>query len=583
MTRSGADAATLPESVEGLLTIEIDNLAPQPRRLLRYAAVLGRTFERDLFGEIIGEQVDDPDTLDALARHLELEDGGRIRFRHALVRDAAYEALPFRVRRRLHAQAAELTLAAAADDPDDVAPLLAQHYHAAHRWPDSWRWSRRAGERSAEQGAPVEAVHFLSAALEASRRLEVADDDVAAVAETLGDAAILAGAYDTAAVAFRTARRSVDGDVLRRADLERKEGRLRERAGNYAQAKRWYQRAQAALDGDEREAAVALRARVVACRGAAELRQGRVRAALPLLEDAVEGARAAGDRAGLAHAYLLLDWALTDAGTPDPTYRSLALPIYEELGDHVGQGEVLNNLGGDAYYEGRWDDAVALYERSRVAFERGGDIVQVATVLSNIGEIRGDQGRYDEAETLLHEALDIVRAVSFRVGAGWATGNLGRVAARRGEFDRAQALLAEARDEMRAIGAEALGLEVEAREAERRLYAGDHAGALALAEDVLGRVDRQGGGQPLLSTLHRIAGAALLAAGKPEAGRQRLDEAVRAARAVDAPFEEALALDAAGDREAAGAIFARLGVVVVPGAAAQAPGPLTGTMLTSST
>src|SRR5262249_19706292 len=87
MNRPGADAASLPESVEGLLTVEIDNLAPAPRRLLRYAAVLGRTFDRDLFGDIVDEPVDDEDTLEALARHLEVESDGRLRFRHALVRD----------------------------------------------------------------------------------------------------------------------------------------------------------------------------------------------------------------------------------------------------------------------------------------------------------------------------------------------------------------------------------------------------------------------------------------------------------------------------------------------------------------
>ena len=43
--------------------------------------------------------------------------------------------------------------------------------------------------------------------------------------------------------------------------------------------------------------------------------------------------------------------------------RGLALPIYEELGDLLGQANALNNLGVDAYYEGRWQEALETYER----------------------------------------------------------------------------------------------------------------------------------------------------------------------------------------------------------------------------
>ena len=44
-------------------------------------------------------------------------------------------------------------------------------------------------------------------------------------------------------------------------------------------------------------------------------------------------------------------------------YLERARPIYEELRDFRGLGVVLNNLGIHAYYEGRWDESVALLPR----------------------------------------------------------------------------------------------------------------------------------------------------------------------------------------------------------------------------
>ena len=44
-------------------------------------------------------------------------------------------------------------------------------------------------------------------------------------------------------------------------------------------------------------------------------------------------------------------------GQPDDEHARLALPMLEEAGDLVLQANVLNNLGIEAYYAGRWDEA----------------------------------------------------------------------------------------------------------------------------------------------------------------------------------------------------------------------------------
>src|SRR5262249_6381350 len=138
-----------------------------------------------------------------------------------------------------------------------------------------------------------------------------------------------------------------------------------------------------------------------------------------------------GDLDTLAHAYQLLHLVYSTTGSPERhALRGLALPIYEEFGDLAGQAAVLNNLGVDAYYEGRWDDAVDAYSRSRALRERPGDVSKVAVATNNIAEILSDQYRLTEAQDLLEEAIVSADASGHELTSAVARGNLGRAAAR---------------------------------------------------------------------------------------------------------------------------------------------------------
>ena len=79
----------------------------------------------------------------------------------------------------------------------------------------------------------------------------------------------------------------------------------------------------------------------------------------------------------------------SDAG--DWARRSLAL--YEEVGDLDGQADLANNLGIQAYFEGRWAETLELYERSRDACARVGNVIDAAATDANIGEVLVNQRR----------------------------------------------------------------------------------------------------------------------------------------------------------------------------------------------
>ncbi|HKN62712.1 MAG TPA: tetratricopeptide repeat protein [Gaiellaceae bacterium] len=566
----------LPESVEGVVTSRIDNLAPADRALLRWAAVLGASFSGELVARVLQDDPEaalDSESWDRLAEFVERDPyaAGTFHFRHALIRDAAYEGLSFRRRRELHARVAEVVGETAADE-EEVAETLSLHYSLAERPAETWRFSLLAAERARAKFANADAAELYRRALAAAPAVESLEPAaVGRTWEALADVLELSGDYGGARLAYRQARARLRSDADALAGLCLKEGRLRENEGHYTEALRWYERGLRRADELDGALQVLHRLRLSLGYAAARFRQGAFEECVEWVERVIEEARAAGALEELAHAYYLVHLAYTSLGSPRRhEVRELALPIYEELGDLLGQANALNNLGIDAYYEGRWEEALGYYDRSRAARERIGDVVGAATIANNIAEILSDQGRIDEAEAELREVRAICEAAGSRLMTAVADANLGRAAARAGRTDEARELLSAAASALREIDAGSFVVEVHARLAEAALFGGDADLALATVAET-GAITGTSAPPAVEALLRRVRGQALRLVGDPDEAWRELEESLRVAREGGMLYEEALTLEArarltGAEEDAAEArrILAALDVVRVP-------------------
>jgi class 3 adenylate cyclase/tetratricopeptide (TPR) repeat protein len=568
----------LPESVEALITARIDRLPPLDRALLKRVSVLGPTFTWRLAEAV----VPDGDALDDLAwRRLDefIESDGitGFRFRHALIRDAAYEGLPFRLRQRLHAAVGEKLESGAGDDADHLAEILSLHFFHARRYERAWRYSRVAAERAQGMFANVEAADFFERALESARRDgRVAPREVATAYESLGDVRKRIGEFARAADAYRLAGRGINGDGVGRARLLLKQGKVRQAWGRFDEAVRWFGRANRSLKDMDGGAAAGQRAQVAVAYASLRKDQGRNGDAIRWCLAAISDAEHASDKDALAHAYSLLEAAFVNLGQWEKAiYADRALRLYEELGDLWGQGVVFNNLGVRAYWEGRWNEAVDYYNRGREAWEKMGDAVNAATGTANAGEILSDQGRLDEAEPLLRKALRVWQAADDRASVAFAMSALGRLLCRRGCYDDALELLAESRVAAEAAGATADALDADVRRAECLLMAGEPERALEMLPGVSECSTTKIDAGQITASVQRIRGVALARLGDLPAAREALDESLALGLARNADYDVALTLRAraqvfAADGPAAEAdenqsreILERLGVVFV--------------------
>ncbi len=532
---AGDSAAALPESVEALVVSRIDALSPADRRALRYAAVLGASFRAEwLMRSFAGLLEGDP-----RARFRRLDEfvvpGGSetFRFRHALVREVAYEALPFRLRRTLHERVGVYFEQAAGDDADQQAELLSLHFSLAHDDAKAYRYARIAGERSKAKWANVEAAEFFRRAIASARQAHTEQPELAQLFESLGDVCELAGIFADAIDAYGAVRKLAPDDAGLRRRMLLKEGVMRERVGRYASALRWYGRALRECTPED----AGDRVKISIAYAGVRFRQGRYAECADWCRRTLPEAETTGDRASLAHAYYLLAHACTFLGSDEGSdFRMRALAVYEELGDFVGQANVLNNLGVAAYYyEGAWDEALDFYQRSRAARERAGDVVGAATAANNIGEIRSDQGHLEEARTLFTSALEIWRGARYPVGIALATSNLGLVAARSGDVALGRELFEDAIAGFRAIRADSFVFETEVRLAQ--LAARSGADAQSTIEALIARAAQIDGVARVVPQLYRPLAEIALRRGDREAAAVAIAEGIASARAAGTDYD----------------------------------------------
>ena len=218
----------VPGSVQVITRARQAELPETARSLLESAAVLGTRFRRDVLAWLAAVPAGDFAAALAAgrdARLLEPAGPGEDRFRHELVRDAIYEAIPEAAREERHAQVGGVLaeLAGRGRDVDDAEVA----YHLLRAGPaaagQATEYARRAGDRATATLAFEDAARWYGHVADRLAADRADDADQAAAALSLGTAQLAAGDPDGGRAAFRRAaeraRRAGRPDLLARAAL----------------------------------------------------------------------------------------------------------------------------------------------------------------------------------------------------------------------------------------------------------------------------------------------------------------------------------------------------------------------------
>jgi tetratricopeptide (TPR) repeat protein len=476
------------------------------------------------------------------------EPDGHVRFLRPALQEVAYSSLPFKLRRELHLAVGLRLEREQAGDHDANAAVLSNHFALAGDHARAQRYALIAASRASERFAHADAARLYRRAIDAGRGLGAQADGraLAEAWEHLGEALRRVGEPAAASRALTEARRLVRDDPIAQARLLDRQAEVAERSEALSRAVRWLMRGLGVLDDLEGPEAMRTRAVLHSHLAGIRNRQGHWADAVRLCRRAIEEAEAVGELRALARACYSLDWALRESGHPEEAnYSWRALEIYEELGDPEHAHRVLNNLGMFAYFDGRWDDALTLYRRSRESGERAGTPADVAYTDCNIGEILSDQGRIEEAREQLERARRVWSGTGERHSVAFIDLLLARLATRSGDGREAVPKLESAMNDLRHVSLDAYADFAQALLAEAEGLGGAPERALAVAHEQLKLTDRNA---PLLE---RVAGIALARLGYTEAARAELIAALKSARARGAEYDVAATIDALEALEAA--------------------------------
>ena len=161
----------VPDTVQDVIRARIQRLPDAPRQLLELASVVGREFTRRLVDRLAGAS----DATDRALRELkalELIHETSVfpeltyAFRHALIHDVAYHALPAARRRELHGAVARAIEELHGERVSEQYEVLAHHFAESAEWEKALEYLSKAAEKATQAFAIREALAFYDRALE---------------------------------------------------------------------------------------------------------------------------------------------------------------------------------------------------------------------------------------------------------------------------------------------------------------------------------------------------------------------------------------------------------------------------------
>jgi class 3 adenylate cyclase/tetratricopeptide (TPR) repeat protein len=548
----GASAAELPATVQALLAARLDSLEPFQRRLLAHAAVIGRTFwEAALISVADAEGGDLAAALRAL-RDKDIVVAGEgsalagepeLAFKHALIRDAAYEMLPKAVRAQKHFEVARFIETRAGARVEEVVALLAEHYGKA---------AELGGELGLASGAlapyRAKALRYLEAAGDAATAfysnadafanyeaaLAQAGEDADALARLLekqGDVALRLGHVDVAIDVWERAleHHSAREDLEHVAELHRKIGAGLAHKGERKQAIEHHQIGINLIkDGEPSLALVRLyedaawlymqtgenMLAIYASEKALRLaeRLGEVRAASRAhgifgrvfgrigdnvkarenLERAVELARDS-DAHETVLALLALgnhregsDGDYTAAGD---AYRE-ALTLAQQIGDLPTEVELHAAVAQLALYGADWEGVARSSDASAELSEREGLIGKLCLPYALRGRLHWRSGRWQKSESSYRRAHELAQQIGWSEVCFDSLYGLSSTLHDQGELAGAETALAQALDVCERAGLVVQSIQASSAQALLHHLAGRHEEADRAAREAAQRAER---------------------------------------------------------------------------------------------
>jgi DNA-binding NarL/FixJ family response regulator/tetratricopeptide (TPR) repeat protein len=369
-----------PESLRDAFMLRIDRLCADAQRAARTIAV-GRRLEEEVIAT--ATQIEPPALQSALheavAEHVLVpDDDGRLRFRHALLREVLYDDLLPGERGELHlilARILEERMGRGQEQEAELAAAVAGHYASAGDQPAALRAAVHAALAARDVHAYGEAAELAERALELWPRVAGAENQIPLTRIDLlrlaASAHRLAGDRERAEVLLTRAldELDADADVRLRVSLMAQLSRIQWSLNRGLEAVETAERALSMLPEGESSQE---RAVLVAWLARTRFLRGRFRDAIADGQEALDAAVQTGDQHTEAEALNTLGMAQIAVGQVEEgvTLLNRAIEIARETDDPDNLGSAYSNLADSLSLAGRTREALDTARQGLAAVSR---------------------------------------------------------------------------------------------------------------------------------------------------------------------------------------------------------------------
>lgn len=410
------DRLVIPSSISILTQSRMDRLPARERLILQFASVLGERFELPFLEEVTRRVNNRDEPLHPILVNLTdrgfltLGRDGGFRFRHAMVRSAAYETLLRHNARLIHRTAAEILEHSHTSELQAMAPLLLSHWEAAEVIPRALHWAVRAMIDAGKGGRPEEAMALTDKVLGWTRdtREQDAWNGRMHALHVRFDINERSGRHEEAirigTGMLEDSRKK--GNRYWEITALREISRVHQELGRLAEAREGLEKALSAaeLQGDPVLLAKTkmVYANYLCCTGRRDGVMELYLEAARTLENAGLSAEAASLYTNMAvHAFRWGD------DTVSRGYAEKAARIQKKRKDLNGLGYSLNSLGIVHAREGNPGTAGEVFLEALDACRRSGNTIHESTILGNLGLLAKRQGRIAEAVSYVEASIDL--------------------------------------------------------------------------------------------------------------------------------------------------------------------------------
>jgi len=428
------DDIEIPGEVNSLLVSRLDRLSASLKDLVFSASVIGNDVDLVVLSEI-SEDKEMNILLREGVEELLWNEVSKIiyAFRHALLRDAAYN---MQLKARLRSIHRNVAVAIEKNYPgeDRFYSSLAFHYEKAEDRQKERTFLKKAADYAKAQ------YHNIEAETMYLKLMQLLDDpkELIETGHLLGSVSKISGKWDLAEKTFRESleRARGIGDSLLVADSMKELGYMLLEKGRYDEA-------QPLLDSAVKEYRkledIKGQCDVEGYRGLIHYYKGELDDAIEHFNTSLELARKINYKSAVALSYRYLGGVsyYRSEYLEARNYYEQQLEISKEMNNVIDIAVAENNLGLVTSHLNEFDNAIKYYQRALDTYRKINIRQYICYTSNNLGELKYWLGEYDEAKKLFEDQLSIAKDLGIKRHVSIAYNMLGNINRIRTDYEKA--------------------------------------------------------------------------------------------------------------------------------------------------